>query len=102
MNTGCVSMELLPLTPKGVHENELLTNLNSDELGIGSDLSSVIFSHFVKDGEESHVLIWRRFLHSFRSGLHQHATWKGKARKNSHKQETQNLSKVCSISCSCH
>ena len=46
MNTGCVSMELLPLTPKGVHENELLTNLNSDELGIGSDLSSVIFSHF--------------------------------------------------------
>lgn len=102
MNTGCVSMELLPLTPKGVHENELLTNLNSDELGIGSDLSSVIFSHFVKDGEESHVLIWRRFLHSFRSGLHQRATWKGKARKNSHKQETQNLSKVCSISCSCH
>ena len=61
LNTGCVSVELLPLTPKGVHENKLLTNLNSDELGIGGALSLVVFSHFVKDGEESHVRFGKDF-----------------------------------------
>ena len=87
LNTGCMSMETLPLIPKAVHENELLKNLKSDELGIGGDLSLSVFSHFVKVGEESHFLIpWKRFPHPFCSWLHQHATWKGKTRENSYKR----------------
>lgn len=66
LNTGCMSMEILPLIPKAVHENELFKNLNSDELGIGGNLSLSVFSHFVKVGEESLFLIpWKRFPHPF-------------------------------------
>lgn len=101
LNTGRVSVELLPSTPKGVHENKLLTNLNSDELGIGGDLSLVAFSHFVKDGEESHVRFGKDFSIHFAPGfisMHQRKARPGKIAIAGNTKFKSSLS----ISCSCH